>query len=574
MKHYFTHILCALSLCTVIFTSCCNDDEQSTEPIGVKSVAIINAGENGNARAEGVLDNDTFRIVVSPLSDLKNMKLEIIPNNGTTVTPGSGTVVDFESNDGKQALVAIKGTEFIKYGIRVTTSTNTDGLALLNLKVSGVYNPAINISHVEKKIKLSFSNVMGTKAILSDFEISPSTAIIKESIPAMSDDKMTIDFALEGEKYIIIANGNQERKYTIEAQISEAGMKISTAKVVFDQSLGSGLNTMLGKNTTRGAYFDGRYAFFASREGGNNIYYYDIKDATKELKTLNMGTGVIQTTNVTWPISDVRVADNGNIYACSMAGSKAQSFVVYRWENVDALPEKVLEYTISDPVGNSTGVRLGDALSIIGDPKTNGYIISSNFPFQNAQQGQFYVWKGENSNLETQPQVIDLVGQYKAPSSSDLSLGQYARINGIPDDSEHFIATGSAAGTLLLNKNFNVEFEIERDMPIQGRAMDPHFFEYNGIRYLTYTINREWAPNEAFLEIVALTDGTNYVEGMKALADKSIDQVSVFKKPITSNATSGAAWVSACNSVKVVNDKVYVFGYVCEYGALVFEIGK
>lgn len=126
----------------------------------------------------------------------------------------------------------------------------------------------------------------------------------------------------------------------------------------------------------------------------------------------------------------------------------------------------------------------------------------------------------------------------------------------------------------MLNKNFNVEFEIERDMPIQGRAMDPHFFEYNGIRYLTYTINREWAPNEAFLEIVALTDGTNYVEGMKALADKSIDQVSVFKKPITSNATSGAAWVSACNSVKVVNDKVYVFGYVCEYGALVFEIGK
>ena len=70
MKHYFTHILCALSLCTVIFTSCSNDDEQSTEPIGVKSVAIINAGENGNARAEGVLDNDTFRIVVSPLSDL------------------------------------------------------------------------------------------------------------------------------------------------------------------------------------------------------------------------------------------------------------------------------------------------------------------------------------------------------------------------------------------------------------------------------------------------------------------------------------------------------------------------
>lgn len=574
MKHYFMHLLCALSLGLVIFVSCSDDKEESAEPIGIKSVAIVNAGENGQERAEGFLDEDTFRIEVPALSDLKKMKLEIVPNDGTNVTPASGTFVDFEANKGKQVLVAIKGTEFMKYGIRIKTSSQVDGLALMNLKVSGVYNPTINISHTEKKIVLSFSNVTGTKAVLSDFELSPSTAIIKESIPEMSDDKMTIDFALEGEKYILIANGNQEKKYTIEAQISEAGMKISTAKVVLDQSLGSGLNPILGKNTTRGAYFDGRYAFFACREGGNNIYYYDIKDATKELKSLNMGTNVIQTTNVTWPISDVRVADNGNIYACSMVNNKAQSFIVYRWDNVESMPEKVLEYTISDPVGNSTGVRLGDALSIIGDPKTNGYIISSNFPFSNNQQGQFYIWKVKNNQIESNPQVIDLVGQYQAPSPADLSLGQYARINEIPGDNEHFIASSSAVGTLLLNKKFEVEFELERDMPIQGRAMDPHFFEYNGIRYLTYTINRDWAPNEAYVEILALTEGTSYVDGLRVLAERSIDQVSVFKKPITANATAGAVWVSACNSVKVVNDKVYIFGYVCEYGALVLEIGK
>lgn len=577
MKRNFFKTALTLCMGSLFFFSCSEKEEAVDSAIEVTSVAIVTSGEDGATRAEGVLDGTTFNIQVSPLSDLKKAKLEIVAPDGVSTTPANGAIVDFEANNGEQQLVALKGSEVKNYTIKVTKSEFADELALKNLVVKGVYNPVVEISHSEKTIKISCSNVTGTKAVLSGFELNPSTATIKESVPALTSgedgDYIEMDLADGTEKYIVIANGSKEKTYTISAEVSEAGFDASTAKMVLDQSMGSGLNAALATNNTRGAYFDGKYAFFASREGGNNIYYYDITDATKELKTLNMGEGVLQE-NTTWVISDVRVSEVGGIYACSMANAKDKNFAVYYWSDVNAAPVKVLDYVVADPVGQSTAVRLGDALSIVGDPQTNGYIITSNFPFQNTNQGQFYIWKVTDGTVASEPQVVDLVGKYQAPSASDLSLGQYARINGIPGDNEHFIATGSAAGLILLNSNFEVEYEVERDTPIQGRAMDPHFFEYNGIRYLSYTVNREWAANDAFVEVVALTEGDNFVDGFKALSEKSIDDIRAYKQTITTNATGGAAWVSACNSAKVVNDKLYVFGFVCEYGAIVMELSK
>ena len=578
MKKFYLNAALSLCLGGMMFGSCSKETEVEPGKVEVTSVAIVNSGEDGNTRAEGVLNGDVFNIEVSPLSNLKSAKLEIVAPEGITTTPANGAEINFEENNGEQALMASKGTEVKKYTIKVTKSELTNQLVLKNLTVTGVYNPNVEIVHSEKSIKISFSNVIGTVARLSGFELNPATAMVKESNPAIATDEegneyIEVDLATEGEKSITIANGSEEVKYVITADISKAGFDASTARMVLDQYLGSGLNATLGTNNTRGAYFDGKNVFFASREGGNNIYYYDITDSAKELKSLNMGEGVLQT-NTTWGISDVRVSENGGIYACSMANAKGKNFAVYYWSDVNATPVKVLDYVISDPISPSTAVRLGDALSIIGDPQNNGYIISSNFPFQNANQGQYYIWKVTDGTVAAEPQVVDLAGSYQAPSASDLSLGQYARINSIPGDDEHYIATGSSVGMLILDKEFNVDFELNRDMPIQGRAMDPHFFEYNGIRYLSYTVNREWAANEAFVEVVALSDGNNYVEGLKALADKSIDDISAYKQTITTNATKGAGFVVGCNSAKVVNDKLYIFGFVCEYGAIVMELSK
>lgn len=574
----FVKGLSMLLLASVAFVSCSDDDEVLNEPVGIKSMAIINAGEGQDARVEGVLTGDQFDFSVSPLSNLGALKLEIITNLGTTTTPVSGSTLDFTTNDGVQTIIASKGTETKIYKAKVTPSAFTTELALLGLEVSGVSFPEVAISHVEKTIHLTFADVTGKKAVLSNFQLNPASAVIKASVPAMEEDAegnpfMTIDFAVEGEKSITLQNGASEVKYVISATINKAGFDVSTEKVVLDQILGSNLNPILGKNTTRGTYFDGRYVFFACREGGNNIYYYDITDQTKELKSLNMGENIVA--GGAWVVSDVRVAENGNIYVSNMVNAKASRFKVYRWDNVaDQTPEVVLDYEIVDPVAPSTAVRLGDALSIIGDPMTNGEIIASNFPFQNTQQGQLYVWKFQQGQLVAgAPQVVELVDTYAGPSGTDKSLGQYARVAAVPG-SNNYLVTGSAVSALIYDNSWNKVFEMTRDMPIQGRAMDMNLFEYNGVRYMAYTVNREWAANDAFVEIVALTEGNNFVEGIQALSEKSMDDIRAFKKQITTNATKGAAWVNANSSVKIVNDKVYVFGFVVEYGAVVFEFSK
>lgn len=555
----------------------CNEKEDAPAALEVTGVAIVNSGEDGQTRAEGVLNGDVFNIEVSPLSDLSAAKLEIAAPEGVSTTPANGAVVDFEANGGEQALIANRGSEVRNYTIRVTKSELADELIISDVTVSGVANAQVTISHAEKTIHISCSNIAGTVATLSDFVLNPSTATIKESVPAMQTsedgDYMEVDLLAEGDKYIVIANGSEEKRYDISSAVSEAGFDPTTADVIFDQRLGSGLNEQLGTNNTRDAFFDGRYVFFASREGGNNIYYYDIQDATNTLKTLNMGTGVI-TTDSDWAVSDVRVAENGGIYVSSMVMNKDKKFNVYYWENVDSAPEKIIEYTVGNPVNDATTVRLGDALSIIGDPQTDGYIITSNFASGNQNQAQFYIWQATGGKIASEPEIVDLIGQYDGASAADPAMGQYSRINPIPGDQTHYIATGAACGLLILDSDFQVEFQLARDTPVQGRAMDPHFFEFNGVRYLTYTVNREWAPNDAYLEVVALTEGDNYIDGLKGLADESIDEVSVYRENITSAATAGAAWVSACNNVVVDSDNVYVFGYVCEYGAMVVNFTR
>lgn len=562
-----------LGLGSLLMLACTEKNgNPGSNALEVTGVAILNAGEDGDTRAEGVLSGDTFTIEVSPLSNLSAAKLEITAPEGVTTTPANGVTVDFEAN-AEQALVAYKGTEVKNYRIKVVKSELTDELVIKSFSVAGVYAPSTKIDHASKTITISFSNVTGVVATLSDFEFNPSTATVKASVPAMEDEKMVVDFADENEKSITIQNGSEEKKYIVKAEISKAGMDPATGKVVMDQFLGSGLNPALGNNNTRSAFFDGKYMFFACREGGNNIYYFDIDDPTKEMKSLNMGEGIIS--GGAWLISDVRVADNGGIYVSNMVNAAGSSFNVYYWSDVNASPVKVLSYALEAPVSPATAVRLGDAISIVGDPQKDGYIAASNFPFQNNKQAQFYIWKATDGKLADKPQVVDIVDKFTGASADDKSLGQYGRINEIPGDSEHFIATGSSSGMIILNKEMNdVAFELVRDTPIQGRAMDPHFFEYNGIRYLAYTVNREWAANEAFVEIVALTEGNSYFEGIQALAEKSMDDIRVYQGKITETATAGAAWVSACNNVKVKNDKVYVFGYVCEYGANVIEFGK
>jgi hypothetical protein len=248
-----------------------------------------------------------------------------------------------------------------------------------------------------------------------------------------------------------------------------------------------------------------------------------------------------------------------------MVNQDGQIFKVYRWDSVtDETPEVVIEWPLGDPVSPAVAIRLGDALSIIGDPATNGYIIASNFPFSNPQN-QFYVWEFTNGTPASEP-VIWTVNPVEG-----ARIGQYGRINPIPGETERFLVSGAEMGIAVINKQGQVLYEVPETV-IQFRAFDPNVFSYNDGRYLTYTVNREWDANGAFMQIVNITEGADIVEALQALTDDNIASKRVHTK-IFGNIADG--WINASNEISFsTQGKPRVMAFTVLNGFIVQEFSN
>ena len=67
----------------------------------------------------------------------------------------------------------------------------------------------------------------------------------------------------------------------------------------------------------------------------------------------------------------------------NMVNATGNMFKVYGWSNKEAQPKVLLEFPAP-----ATNVRLGDAISVIGDPATDGLLVASGHGTKS-----FYIWK-------------------------------------------------------------------------------------------------------------------------------------------------------------------------------------
>lgn len=139
----------------------CSKDEAEPDVLGVKSVAITNAGQDGTTRVEGTLSGDTFTVEVPALSDLTNLQMEIVPEKGSTTTPATGEKADFTQNNGEVVVIASLGAQTKTYKVKVTKAAMKDEVALVGFDITGVSSPSYTVSHVNKTIVLKFTNVLG-----------------------------------------------------------------------------------------------------------------------------------------------------------------------------------------------------------------------------------------------------------------------------------------------------------------------------------------------------------------------------------------------------------------------------
>ncbi|HMP31814.1 MAG TPA: DUF4623 domain-containing protein, partial [Saprospiraceae bacterium] len=168
------------------------------------------------------------------------------------------------------------------------------------------------------------------------------------------------------------------------------GGKIATL-LDLSQSSGALPATISNAGENRGASFNGRYLFIASRTGGNNVQYLDVSNILSGPKSLNM-TGV---GGGTFVISDIVTSAN-NIIVSNMA-TKGGVFKVYHWNNLDSISQLLLQV-------DNAPERLGDAISLIGDPSKQAHLIVSGHGSKS-----FFIWEIVSGTIPNKtPKVVTI----------------------------------------------------------------------------------------------------------------------------------------------------------------------
>ncbi|TVQ92326.1 MAG: DUF4623 domain-containing protein [Bacteroidetes bacterium] len=533
---------------TLNFTSCSDDDDPLPVEALITEFAITNAGGAGDLRIEGVISDFNILVVVPFETDVTALVTDIKLSEGASVVPASGTPQDFSTT---RNFVVTNQDVSNTYQVTVELAEPTTGVITDIEIVSSVTLEAYatDINQGDRIINVTFNELQSTLAIIESISLQPAgttytTSSGTDTLDLSQDQSITLSFA--GEQTV----------YTVTAHITEAGFNPDNTTLLLDKSSASGLvPTIISNENNRGAAFDGRYVYVTSRQDGNHVYIWDLQNPTADPQTLDFG-GVVS--GGTWMVSDIRVID-GSIYVSNMVMAEGGVFKVYKWDGIDDdSPETILEYTVP-----AADIRLGDAISIIGNPPANGYIFASNFAFPN-NASEFYVWDFNGGKTDT-PQIMPIT------PIEGLRMGQYGRVNTIPGDPDHLLVTGAEMGIAVMDFNGDVKYEVSEPM-IQTRSFDPRVWEYNGGLYLSYTVNREWEANGAWYEIINVTEGASLIDALQGLNETSIDEKRVFKHQLSG---PGLLWVGGTNGVGFSGDgKPRVMGFALMHGFIVHEFSN
>ncbi len=543
------HLLGLAIMITVSFTfSSCDEDEPEPKEALITAFALINAGGTGDTRVDGVIEGTNILVVVPYETDVTALTTDITLSEGASVVPASGTAVDFTD---PRSFVVTNGDISTTYQVTVDLAEPTSGVItdITITSASSAEEYEVEINQGDRIITVTFNDLQSTRGVISDITLLPAgttytTSSGNDTLDLTTDPTITLSFA------------GAQTVYTIDANVTAAGFNPENTSVLLNKSLGANLlPAIIDNENNRGAAFDGQYVYITSRKDGNFVYIWDVENPTADPITLTLPEIV---SGGTWLVSDIRVVE-GNIYLSNMVMADAQVFKIYKWEGMeDDTPEVILEYTVS-----GEGVRLGDAISIIGNPPANGYIFASNFAFPN-NASEFYVW---NFNESATPAVsIMPIDPLLA-----LRMGQYGRVNTIPGEDNLLLVTGAEMGAAIMNYNGEIQVEIP-EPSVQSRSYDLRIFEYNGGRYMGFVVNREWESQAAWYEIINITEGATVVEALQAINSSNIEEKRVFKH-VFGGASS--VWVGATFGIGFSEDgKPRAMGFGIKNGFIVHEFSN
>jgi hypothetical protein len=293
---------------------------------------------------------------------------------------------------------------------------------------------------------------------------------------------------------------------------------------------------------TRGAGFNGRYVFVASRQNGDHVYYWDVTNPNAPVQELNI-SGV---TGGTFTLADLTAVGN-HVFASNMVMPGV--FKIYHWNSISAQPSVLIEY-------NTGTARLGDAFTVVGDPDVFAMIIVS-------QHGgkSFYVWAMENGELEFDEPLI--VPFDELPANLNFSRVTF------PDGVDEYPIISGPAGVFVIGDDDDIILTIEQSF-FPGWPMYANVFTYEGGRYFAYMHVKD-NPAANVMYVLDITEGEDVLEALQILkngtfADKVVHSYDMGSIP------NGNASVS----MDVVIDNfgnLWLMGFAAGNGFVVQRIG-
>jgi len=527
-KFRFINLMVTLLITSIVMIACKKDDPKpQPKETKILSFAITNAGEAANQRVEGVIENLNILVVVPFETNLTALVTDITLSDGASVVPASGTAQNFTD---QRNFVVTNGDQSSTYKVTVEKAAPTSGvISSIRFKSqsSGEIYPS-EINQGNKRITVTYNVLQNPKAVIDQIVLMPAGATYTTS--GQGD---TLD--LSSAKTITVSFAGTSTVYNVQPNIVQAGFNVANTSMLLDRSGKSGLvPSVINNENTRSMAFDGRYAYAASRKEGNHLYVWDIQAPTADPASMPL-TEVVS--GGTWLVSDVRVVA-GKIFLSNMVMNPEQVFKVYKWDGRDdPSPELVMSFTIP-----GSGIRLGDAISVIGNPPENGHIFASNFAWPN-NASEFYVWSFNNGQVSgpTVLPVIPIVA---------LRMGQYGRVSPIPGETDKLLVTGAEMGVGVMKLDGTMLYESSEPM-IQSRSYDYRIWEYNGGMYLSYVVNREWEGSTAedkgiFYDIINITEGNDIVQKLNKLNNNNIAEKRVFRHNF---GAAAGVWVGATHQV-------------------------
>ncbi len=549
-NHFFkiTGISFLLLLLALGFTSCDTEDDPEPAEALITSFSIINAGANADQTIEGSISGMEILVAVPFETDLTQLIPEVSVSEGATVVPASGTELDFtEPRNFVVTNEDITNTYTVTVEKAQPTSGVINSITFKSASSDEVYENEIDQSSFT--ITITYNELQNSRVVIDDIELLPAGTTY-----TTTSGTDTLD--LETNQSIVLSYAGEETTYTIGTNVTSAGFNPDNTTTLMDKTGNSGLTpSIINTENNRGVHFDGQFVYVASRQEGNHMYYFDVDDPNAEpAGSMNIDS----LSGGAWVVSDVRVKGD-YIYVSNMVNAAESVFKVYRYNGKeDTDPQVIISYTLPDD-----GIRLGDAISVVGNPPEDGYIFASNFAWPD-NASEFYVWNfdgGEASEAEVMP--IDPI--------QGLRIGQYGRVTEIPGEPDRLLVTGAEMGIGVMDLEGNVLAETYEPL-VQSRSFDPSIFTYNGGTYLSYTVNREWESN-AFYEVINITEGATMEDAILALTPANIESKRVHTLPISGNPD--ALFVGATNGVGFSPDgKPRIMAFSLQNGFIVQEFSN